>query len=207
MIRWIGQTTDYNKQYTAEGESYKAVYEQIQDKYGTTTIIDEYTYELKVAEVNGKDEDDFKVDGELDVEMLMAFCEQTDLEPLGDEDYEDIIRDSRSQAYYQTFYEIPTCDEIRAYMNENAPFKLSDDDIKCIHDKMVENGVEELWGNVELFKDKDEAMEWLYDDSNTLLERCREHRDKTYNEIIEEEVEREDRFHEIGNGRILFVQE
>lgn len=40
-ITWTGKTTDGRKVYTAEGRNYKEVYEDINERYGYATVIDE----------------------------------------------------------------------------------------------------------------------------------------------------------------------
>ncbi|RAI79287.1 hypothetical protein BFS35_012060 [Macrococcoides goetzii] len=72
-ILWTGKTTDMKKVYNAEGETYKEVYENIVDKYGYDVF----------------DED------------VMAAFELIEVKE--DDDYYNLISDSKSEYYYSVF--------------------------------------------------------------------------------------------------------
>ena len=56
-IKWTGRTTDGNKKYTAEAQTYKDLYAEINGKYGYGNIIDE---EYDDADRSEWTEDDYK---------------------------------------------------------------------------------------------------------------------------------------------------
>ncbi|MDJ1154519.1 hypothetical protein QNJ24_00285 [Macrococcus caseolyticus] len=72
-ILWTGKTTDMKKVYTAEGETYKEVYDDIVEKYG---------YDV------------------FDEDVLAAF---EGIEVKVDDDYYNLICDSKSEYYYSDF--------------------------------------------------------------------------------------------------------
>ncbi|GEM_PF-6863563 len=72
-ILWTGKTTDMKKVYTAEGETYKEVYDDIVEKYG---------YDV------------------FDEDVLAAF---EGIEVKVDDDYYNLISDSKSEYYYSDF--------------------------------------------------------------------------------------------------------
>ena len=104
-ILWTGKTTDMKKVYIAEGETYKELYEEIQEKYGYDAIIDKDAYEIKLLEINNEDLDQYEVtsDGIGNWELYETFENKEGLKRLSDEDYREIIGNSDSQAYYHDF--------------------------------------------------------------------------------------------------------
>ncbi|TDM12645.1 hypothetical protein [Macrococcus bovicus] len=56
-IKWTGKTTDGRKVYTAEAQTYKDLYAEINDKYGSGNIIDE---EYEDADRSKWTEEDYK---------------------------------------------------------------------------------------------------------------------------------------------------
>ncbi|PKE18644.1 hypothetical protein [Macrococcoides caseolyticum] len=104
-ILWTGKTTDMKKVYTAEGETYKELYEEIQDKYGNDKIIDKDAFEIKLLEVNNEDLDQYEItsDGIGNWELYETFENKEGLRRLSDVNYREIIENSDSQAYYHEF--------------------------------------------------------------------------------------------------------
>ena|SRR5699024_8526064 len=103
MIYWTGRTTDKILKYTASGETYKEVYEDIQDTYGYDNIINRDALEFKKLEINGYDVHEFLMDYDgFDFEAYEKAESEFDND-MTEHDYRDIIEESTSQAYYHEF--------------------------------------------------------------------------------------------------------
>lgn len=107
LIKWEGKNTQGNIKWTAEGSSYKELYENIQDKYGHDYIIDSNAYEIAMLEKNREDLDKYDVttDGIGNWELYESFECRNDLQQLDESDYRSIINCSDGNAYHQTFEE------------------------------------------------------------------------------------------------------
>lgn len=108
MIKWIGKNTASSITYSAEGRTYRELFDNIRDKYGYGYIEGEDAYEIALLEKNGEDLDKYEVtsDGIGNYELFEEFSARNDIKQLDDEDYKNVITSSDANAYYQTFEEV-----------------------------------------------------------------------------------------------------
>lgn len=105
MISWIGKTQDNIFRYTAQAETFKALYERIEKKYGYGHVLDENSYEIKLLKVNGQNLKEFEnvEENAFDYSVFedwYMFEKEIDL---CDEHYKELIEESISQVYHHEF--------------------------------------------------------------------------------------------------------
>lgn len=133
FIQWTGKTTDGSRRYTSAGNTFKEIYEDIQNKYSYDAVIDADAFEIALLRKNNEDlgKYDITTDGLGNYALFEDFFSKSDIKHLTDEDYRDIIEMSDSQAYYQTFdvsYYISSADVDRLGVNAEN-FDIYEDSI------------------------------------------------------------------------------
>lgn len=106
MIKWTGKTTSGVHTYKAEGKNYKELYHNIVDKYGYD-FLDADVYEIQLLKKNNEDLERYDIDSEGigNWEKYEEF-ESGNIEYLEDEDYRELIENSKGNAYHQEFEEV-----------------------------------------------------------------------------------------------------